>query len=339
MSKVGRAAKAASIATPAAAAGTLADAEKRARIEWLDHGLSAKTWAARIRELDPRSFFLRAWRVLDEVSADERTERAEKGYDYRPLIALCVGAVCLALMEYLGHQVSDRNSVISFRSVLDALDGRAPRSLAPPTNVWGELRESQWVELAGYAWWSGWRVLGYLVLPALVVKLVFKERLRDHGFETKDIRHHAWIYGLSYACVFVCVMVVARSGSHFVDYYPFYDQCSRSWFDLISWELLYAAQFVSLEFFFRGFWVKSMKSALGSGAIFAMVVPYCMIHFGKPFLETIAAIFAGVFLGTLALRTRSIWGGCVVHIGVAITMDVTALIVSGRGLPAQWFPG
>ena len=339
MSRAGRAAKAASVAAAMAPAGGAFDAEKQARIEWLEHGLSAKTWAARARELDPRLFFLRTWRVLDEVSADERAARADRGYDYRPLIALCVGAVCLALMEYLGHQFSDRNSVISFRSVLETLDGRGPRPIAPPTNVWGELRDSQWLELAGYAWWAGWRVLGYLVIPALVVKLVFKERLRDHGFETKEIRNHAWIYAGSYAVVFVCVIGVSQSGSHFVEYYPFYDQCSRSWFDLVSWELLYAAQFLSLEFFFRGFWVKSMKSSLGSGAIFAMVVPYCMIHFGKPFVETIAAIFAGVFLGTLALRTRSIWGGCVVHIGVAITMDITALIVSGRGLPAQWFPG
>ncbi len=51
-----------------------------------------------------------------------------------------------------------------------------------------------------------------------------------------------------------------------------------------------------------------------------------MIHFyGKPFPETIGAIFAGIILGTLAMRTRSIWGGVLIHVGVAMTMDALAL--------------
>ncbi|UJR82631.1 CPBP family intramembrane glutamic endopeptidase [Sandaracinus amylolyticus] len=330
MSKRGAAAKAAAAASEAGPYRSAAENDKRARIEWLEHGLSAKPWAQRLTELHPRNFFVRAWRVLDELAADERNEReaAGKGYDYRPIIALCVGALCLTVMEYVGHSTT-------FRQLLREL---APLGSREDT-FWVWLRDSQWLELADFVWWSGFRVLGYFVIPAIVVKWFFKERLRDHGLETKEIRNHAWIYGLSYSAVFVGVMFVAKFVPHFTQYYPFYDLCSRSWFDLIAWELLYAAQFLSLEFFFRGFWMRSMRSAMGSQAIFAMVVPYCMIHFGKPFLEAVAAIFAGVVLGTLALRTRSIWGGCVVHIGVAITMDVTALIVSGRGMPAQWFPG
>ena len=96
-----------------------------------------------------------------------------------------------------------------------------------------------------------------------------------------------------------------------------------------AWEVLYAAQFVSLEFFFRGFLLQGLRRALGSNAIFVMIVPYCMIHYGKPLPETLGAIGAGLILGTLAMRTRSIWGGVLIHIGVAMTMDVLAL----RGCP------
>ncbi len=53
-----------------------------------------------------------------------------------------------------------------------------------------------------------------------------------------------------------------------------------------------------------------------------MCVPYCMIHFGKTFGETLGAIVFGIMLGTLALRTRSIWGGVLIHLGVAISMDL-----------------
>ena len=93
---------------------------------------------------------------------------------------------------------------------------------------------------------------------------------------------------------------------------------NRSHFDLWTWEALYAAQFISLEFFFRGFLLQGLRRALGANAIFVMIVPYCMIHYGKPMPETFGAIGAGLILGTLAMRTRSIWGGVLIHIGVAI---------------------
>jgi membrane protease YdiL (CAAX protease family) len=77
---------------------------------------------------------------------------------------------------------------------------------------------------------------------------------------------------------------------------------------------------------------------MGSHAIFAMVVPYCMIHYGKPFPETMGAIVAGIVLGTLAMKTRSIWSGFLIHVSVAISMDVAALMQT-EGMPTTWYPG
>jgi len=62
-----------------------------------------------------------------------------------------------------------------------------------------------------------------------------------------------------------------------------------------------------------------------------------MIHFGKPFLETMAAILAGVVLGTLSMKTRSIWSGFLIHVSVAISMDMAALLAT-RGLPETLWP-
>lgn len=270
---------------------------------------------ARLAFLHPANFFLVTWAELDE---EARLEREAKGgaYDYRPLVALSVGAVCLAVMEYFGHTVH-------FAEFADEYD---------PT-----LRASPFFELMGYSWWSAFRVGGYFVVPALVAVFAFKERLRDQGLETRGFFEHAWIYAVSYVVVLVCVILVARNDAHFQTYYPFYRRATRSWLDFWSWELLYAAQFFSLEFFFRGFWLQSMKRTMGSYAIMAMVVPYCMIHFGKPFLETIAAILAGVVLGTLSMKTRSIWSGFLIHVSVALSMDMAALMMT-VGLPETWTP-
>jgi membrane protease YdiL (CAAX protease family) len=78
---------------------------------------------------------------------------------------------------------------------------------------------------------------------------------------------------------------------------------------------------------------------MGSTAIFVMSVPYCMIHFGKPYLEAHGAIVAGVVLGSLSMKTRSIYGGFLLHVSVAVLMDLLALY-KRSGLPnVFWAPG
>jgi hypothetical protein len=104
---------------------------------------------------------------------------------------------------------------------------------------------------------------------------------------------------------------IARSGEPF-------------WLRMIVWQLLYALQFVALEFFFRGYLIHGWKRRLGPYAIFAAMVPYCLIHFGKPLPETLGSIVAGVVLGLMSLKTNSIWPGAGLHIAVAWTMDAAA---------------
>src|SRR5262249_31301886 len=114
--------------------------------------------------------------------------------------------------------------------------------------------------------------------------------------------------------------------------YPFYKLAARSWLDLAAWETLYAASFVALELFYRGFVLGLLRRGLGPYAIFVMIVPYCMIHFGKPAIESVGAIAAGIVLGTLAMVTRSIWGGVLIHVSIAWTMDALA-IAQTTGFP------
>src|SRR5262249_18466983 len=160
------------------------------------------------------------------------------------------------------------------------------------------------------------------------VTLMPGERVRDYHIDPRGFFKHLWIYGVLFLCILPAVLYASTTPA-FRHTYPFYRMANRSTFDLWTWEALYAAQFVSLEFFFRGVMLKALRKALGANAVFVMIVPYCMIHYGKPLPETLGAIGAGLILGTLAMRTRSIWGGVLIHIGVAITMDVLAL----RGCP------
>jgi membrane protease YdiL (CAAX protease family) len=132
-------------------------------------------------------------------------------------------------------------------------------------------------------------------------------------------------------------MLLVSRQPDFGSYYPFYKQSSRSWYDLLSWEAMYFAQFFGLEVFFRGFLLGALRRSFGSGAIFAMAVPYCMIHFGKPFLEANGAIVAGIALGSLSMKTKSIYQGFLVHITVAGLMDWLALW-HRHALPTVFWP-
>lgn len=178
-------------------------------------------------------------------------------------------------------------------------------------------------------YWALFRVISYLLLPAGIIILGFKERIRDYGFRINRNPKVLLLYVAMFSVVIPLVFLVSHN-SGFLRTYPFYKQAANSWTELLLWESAYALQFLALEFFFRGFVLFSFARHIGAYAVFLMSVPYTMIHFQKPLPETLGAIFAGVALGTLALRTRSIFGGVFIHVAVAWSMDLLAL--SHKGL-------
>jgi membrane protease YdiL (CAAX protease family) len=223
-------------------------------------------------------------------------------YDVRPLVVLVVVAVSLTVQEYFGQQTY------------------FAKMWPPPETLSGD----EYWQLKSFAWWSGWRVFGYIFIPIFAIWAMPGERVRDYFVSFKGFTKHIWLYVALFLLIMPAVFIASKTAS-FRHTYPFYKLAERSAFDLWAWEAMYAVQFVALEFFFRGFMLKALAPRFGSGAIFVMIVPYCMIHYGKPLPETLGAIGAGLILGTLAMRTRSIWGGVLIHIGVAISMDVLAL--------------
>jgi membrane protease YdiL (CAAX protease family) len=168
------------------------------------------------------------------------------------------------------------------------------------------------------SWWAAAKVIGYLLIP-LAALLLGGGRLRDCGLGWGQTTKHAKIYLLFLVGVLPLVFAASRSEA-FLRTYPFYRGAHQ-----LGWELIYAATFVSLEFLFRGYLLFALEPVMGASAIFVTVIPYVMVHFGKPLPECLGAVAAGTALGWMALKTRSIWGGVCVHIAVAMSMDLLAL--------------
>jgi uncharacterized protein len=181
------------------------------------------------------------------------------------------------------------------------------------------------------AFWAVVVISAYVLPAVFVIRVVLRERVRDYGFRVRGILSHVRVYAVVYA-VAAPLIIAASFVRSFQDRYPFFHPAvgHSLWPYMYVWWLLYWLQFCALEFFFRGFLLHGIAPRLGWAAIFAMALPYNMLHYGKPMPEALAAIIGGIALGSLSLKTRSIWWGVAIHISIAITMDVCALTHAGR---------
>jgi len=174
-------------------------------------------------------------------------------------------------------------------------------------------------------WWAAWTIILFLIIPVFIVKVVFKKRLVDFGLNLNIKRKYYLIY-LGMFLIVLPFVIYASTRTDFRAIYPFFRGAFASPLsDIILWEVAYLSTFVALEFFFRGFMVLGLEKNFGKLAIWVAMIPYVMLHFHKPPLEAFGAIFAGLILGEVSQRTRSILGGIFVHVGVAATMDFMAL--------------
>lgn len=248
-----------------------------------------------------RYLLLEQWSILQNDYDHQPSRKMQHG----TAIVLCWSAVALTALEYYGHSGS-----IFFRWFRKAL----PDSIYSPSYR--------------HIYWSLACSACYFLFPLIAI-LLSRSRLRDYGLRIQGFWQHAWIYLVLYLIMLPAAITVSYTSS-FQNTYPFYHLASRSWLDLGIWWTFYGMQFFFLEFFFRGYMLHGTKPALGAYAIFVSTLPYCMIHYGKPMPETLGAIIAGVVLGTLSMRTHSIWAGFLTHITVAYSMDILSLWQKGK---------
>lgn len=159
-----------------------------------------------------------------------------------------------------------------------------------------------------------------------IVKLLFhKWADLDFGFRGD------WKTLKPYFLVLAIVAPLIIGASFFPDFQRAYPQY-KPWnfvnvFDLsvsqraAIFEPSYAMGFVAVESLFRGALAITMVKIMGPRAVIAMASFYCVFHFGKPAGEAVGAFFGGYALGVLAIHSKSIYGGLIVHLGVAMLME------------------
>jgi len=97
----------------------------------------------------------------------------------------------------------------------------------------------------------------------------------------------------------------------------YYYEYAIDWPELL---LNYALYMFPWQFLFRGYMLFGLEKSIGKSAIFVQVIPFVLLHLGKPFLETLACIPGGFGFGYVAYRTRSFLPCFIIHLGVYVMM-------------------
>jgi len=192
-----------------------------------------------------------------------------------------------------------------------------PEDLVPSWRGWYDT------SLNGRLYWASWGFLFYLLIPVLIVELGFRESPARYGLRIYLTRRTLFLY-LGLVAVMIPALFWASQRPAFQVKYPFVRNLT-GWDEIVLWEAVYLGRFVALEFFYRGFLLFGIEERFGRLAVPVTVIPYAVMHYAKPFPEALGAIVAGGVLGLVALRTRSIFGGALVHMTIALSMDLLAM--------------
>lgn len=159
------------------------------------------------------------------------------------------------------------------------------------------------------------------IVPILVVKLLFREKLADYGLRLGMGRRMIVNALIFVPAMFVIGMLTGRDPA-FWHVYPYNPVVTDAPMLFCCHALTYLTYYFGWEFFFRGFMQHGLRDSIGiSNAILVQTMASAMLHFGHPMSETLGAMAGGLFWGFLAQRCRSLWAGFIQHSVLGITLD------------------
>lgn len=159
------------------------------------------------------------------------------------------------------------------------------------------------------------------VIPALIVKLGFRESLAQYGVQLGD-RVRTPRSFLVLAPLFILGGYISSHNSAIAAYYPINTVACDSLRAFGCHAFCYLLYYLGWEFHFRGFLQFGLRGALGpTSALLVQVMASSMLHFGKPNAETFAAILGGILWGYMAYRTRSLVSGLGQHYALGLAVD------------------
>ncbi len=180
------------------------------------------------------------------------------------------------------------------------------------------------VQLYEYLYWFCSELIPFVILPILLIKFFLKEKVSNFGMSLGDYKT-----GLKLTFVFLIFMLpllwFASSQPDFAAKYPHLKSAREYWSIFLIYEIGMLTYMFSWEFIWRGYMQFGLEEKFGYYAILIQMIPFVILHNGKPEIETFSAILGGIALGILAFRTRSFIYGVLVHFGIMLGIDLISV--------------
>lgn len=158
----------------------------------------------------------------------------------------------------------------------------------------------------------------YFIIPTLITKFLYKRSLAEVGIAFPKKMGEAYLFGILILVILLPGIIYFSGLPKFQHYYWLGQPSIYKWlfFALFAGPAYYTFE----EYFFRGFLLFNLWEKVGWHGYWITDLMFALAHFSKPDLEILYALPTGILLAFLALRTRSIWPGVIVHYCMGIAM-------------------
>jgi membrane protease YdiL (CAAX protease family) len=154
----------------------------------------------------------------------------------------------------------------------------------------------------------------FAVLPILTI-IILRRNPLDFGLRLGNFK--VWsFYVIASLIVALPILYIASRSSLLTEYYTIRQ------FDVVKYCLETTVFLFSWEFLFRGFLLFGLKEKLKESSLLVQMIPFVLLHFGKPEIETISTILTGIYFGYVAYRGNSYWPAFIIHLFINISFII-----------------
>lgn len=175
-------------------------------------------------------------------------------------------------------------------------------------------------QLARYWWKDSMCALLLMVIPLIIMRLAAGWKLRDLGFRLRGTLSEFKLVIVLWIA-FLPVLWFVSDFPRFEKTYPQVRAIQTDGLMFVAHHAYYIVYWMGWEFFFRGLLLFGFERDYQSKAVLLSTFPFVVMHYGKPPIEMMAAILAGFILCGIALRSRSILPGVLLHWLVQMSID------------------
>ena len=126
--------------------------------------------------------------------------------------------------------------------------------------------------------------------------------------------------------IIITIVIIFGRLEYFSAIYPLFKRAKESWKIFLLYECAHFIYLSGWEFLFRGYMLFSLRNETGDSiAIIIQMIPFVILHAGKPELESFVSIISGIILGIMAIRGKSVFPCMLLHFVAALSMDLLAM--------------